>query len=136
MDITLTTELFWLVATVTMTALFWVPYIVDRMAQHSVLQALWDPLGVTDTTSAWAIRMRRAHQNAIENLAVFAPLVLVLHATGISTPATATACVVYFYARAVHFVVFTFKIPVLRVVTFAVGFGAQMVLALTLLGVF
>ena len=80
--------------------------------------------------------MRRAHQNAIENLAVFAPLVLVLHATGISTPATATACVVYFYARAVHFVVFTFKIPVLRVVTFAFGFGAQMALALSLLGAF
>lgn len=92
-------------------------------------------LGITETKVARAHRMMRAHENAIENLAVFAPLVLVLHAVGISTEATVSACMVYFFARAVHYVIFTFKVPLLRVVTFLTGFGAQMVLVFTLFGV-
>lgn len=134
MEIKLTTELFCLVATVTMTALFWVPYILNRLLEQGIPNALWDPEGRTETKHAWAERMMRAHDNAIENLAIFAPLVLTAHVMGVSTHATETACMVYFYARLAHYLVFTFKVPVLRVVTFLTGFGAQMVLALTLLG--
>ena len=134
MDGKLTTELFWLVATVTMTALFWVPYILNRVLEQGGLPAIWDPLGITATKVAWADRMMRAHNNAVENLAIFAPLVLVLHTMGISTAATAAACMVYFYARLAHYLVFTFKVPVLRIAAFVAGFCAQMVLALTLLG--
>jgi len=42
---------------------------------------------------------------------------------------------VYFVARAAHFVIYTFAIPLFRTVAFMVGFAAQMVLVLTLLGV-
>jgi uncharacterized MAPEG superfamily protein len=77
----------------------------------------------------------RAHENAVENLVIFAPLVLTLHAVGISTDTTVAASAVYFAARAAHYLVFTFGIPLLRVLTFATGVGAQMVLGLVLLGV-
>ena len=130
-----TAELFWLAATATMTALFWVPYILNRIVEHGGLPALWDPDGITETKVAWADRMMRAHNNAIENLVVFAALVLVLHVAGISTGATATACMVYFFARAAHYLIFTFRVPLLRVVAFLTGFGAQMVLALSFFGV-
>jgi uncharacterized MAPEG superfamily protein len=78
--------------------------------------------------------MMHAHQNAVENLVIFAPLVLALQMAGISSSTTVTACVVYFFARLAHYVVFTLGIPVVRVLTFAVGVAAQITLALTPLG--
>ena len=77
--------------------------------------------------------MMRAHKNAIENLMIFAPLVIVVQQFNLATDATAIAAMVCFYARLVHFAVFTLAIPVLRVVSFLVGFGAQMVLVAALL---
>lgn len=124
----LSPELYWLVLTALMTSLMWVPYIINRIAENGARNALLDPQGRTETRVPWADRMMRAHRNAIENLATFAPLVLVLDVTGISTYATATASAVFFLARAAHFLIYTLGIPVLRTLAFAVGFVAQMVL--------
>ena len=134
MPTTLSPELYWLVLTTVMTGLFWIPYLLERINSHGLGNAVWDPLGTTDTDAPWARRMMRAHRNAVENLVIFAPLALTVHVTGSGTAATATACLVYFGARATHYVVYTLAVPVLRVVAFAVGVGAQMVLALNLLG--
>ena len=135
MNPVLTPELYWLVLTTVMSGLFWIPYILQRILENGALPALLDPQGLTHMHAAWAQRMMRAHQNAVENLAIFAPLVLVLHVTGANTALTATACMVYLVARAAHFVIYTFAIPLFRTVVFLVGFGAQVVLALTLLGI-
>ena len=128
MSDTLSTEVYWLALTLFMTAIMWVPYILNRLVEQGVFNALWDPRGVTATRNAWAERMMRAHENAVENLVVFAPLVLLIESTQLNSPLTATACMVYFFARLAHFLVFTFGVPVLRVLTFAVGFGVQMIL--------
>ena len=132
MNATLTPELLWLAATVTMTALMWVPYILNRMKERGVWTALWDPQGETRADAQWADRMMRAHRNAVENLVVFAPLVLALHAVEISTAATAAASTIYFFARAAHYVIFTLGLPLFRVVAFLIGFACQMVLAAAL----
>jgi uncharacterized MAPEG superfamily protein len=134
---TLPPELYWLTLTTLMTALFWVPYIINWMIEQGVVKAVWDPDDYDHSRpqAAWAMRMHQAHGNAVENLVIFAPLVLTLHALDISSDATVTACAVYFWARAAHFLVFTFAVPLLRVLTFATAFGAQMVLGLVLLGV-
>lgn len=129
-----TPELSWLVLTCIMTGLFWVPYILPRIVENGFWTALWDPQGLTHTSAPWAKRMMRAHQNAVENLTIFAPLVLAVQLTGSSNSMTATACLIYFVARAAHVVVYTLAIPVLRTFAFLAGFGAQAVLALTLLG--
>ena len=131
----MTTELFWLLATITMTAVIWVPYILNRLIEQGIFNGLWDPQGITKTNFPWAERMMRAHENAVENLIIFVPLVLMVHMTGTSTAATTSACMIYFFARLAHLIVFTLAIPLLRVVTFLVGFYAQMVLALTLFGI-
>jgi uncharacterized MAPEG superfamily protein len=73
-----------------------------------------------------------AHANAIENLLIFAILVFTLKAMGISNANTALAAMVYFFARLVHAVVYTMGIPVARTLAFAVGFFAQVVLALAI----
>lgn len=135
MNPVLTPELYWLVLTTVMTGLFWIPYILQRILENGALQALLDPQGLTHMNAPWAQRMMRAHQNAVENLVIFAPLVLALHATGANTSVTTTACIVYFFARAAHFFIYTLAIPLFRTVAFIAGFAAQMVLALTLLGI-
>ena len=132
---TLTTELFWLTLTVAMTALMWVPYILNRLVEQGPGKALWDPMGDKFTHVAWARRMMQAHQNAIENLAIFAPLVLILHVTNMNSAYTSLACAVYFYARVAHYLVYSFGIPALRTPIFAIGFAAQLVLILTLLNI-
>jgi uncharacterized MAPEG superfamily protein len=47
---------------------------------------------------------------------------------------TALACMVYFWSRVAHFVVYTFGIPLLRTLAFAAAFASQVVLALVALG--
>jgi uncharacterized MAPEG superfamily protein len=75
-----------------------------------------------------------AHGNAVENLVIFAPLILMAHALDISTALTETAAVLYFVSRVAHTIMFTFRVPVLRIVAFFGGFIAQMMMVFTLLG--
>jgi uncharacterized MAPEG superfamily protein len=125
-------ELFWLTLTTAMTGLFWLPYILDRIIVRGLMGAMANPSPSAAPQSRWADRQMRAHTNAVENLAVFAPLVLTVNALGISSGTTATACAVYFWARLAHFLVFTVGIPVVRTLSFAVGFAAQAVLVLAI----
>jgi uncharacterized MAPEG superfamily protein len=71
----------------------------------------------------------KAHFNAVENLVVFAALVLAAHALGVTKSAIATATIVYFWARLVHVIAYTFAMPWVRTLAFAVGFFAQAVIA-------
>lgn len=130
----MTTELYWLTLSTLLTALLWIPYILNRLAEQGLLKALRDPEGVTSSRVGWARRLMAAHANAVENLVVFATLVLVAHAAGISSPLTVQAGMLYFFARLAHAVVFTLRIPVLRIVAFLAGFGAQMMMVISLLG--
>lgn len=131
----MTTELYWLVLTALMTALFWVPYILDRIATQGFINAVSYPTGNVPPQSAWAVRAKKAHYNAIEGLAVFAPLVLALHVLGLSTGLTASAAAAYFFARLVHYFVYLAAIPVARTLAFAVGWAATVVIGLTVLGI-
>jgi uncharacterized MAPEG superfamily protein len=127
-------ELMYLVWVTTLTALMWVPYILDRL----LVWGLMDTVGYPDNPtpqSPWARRMKAAHANAIENLVVFAALVLAAQAAGISNSATVMACVVYFWARLVHFLAYTFRLPWVRTIAFTVGFFAQMTLAWQILAI-
>lgn len=126
-------EGFWLTATLAMTAAFWIPYIANRMIERGVFSALWDPHGETHATAQWADRMMRAHKNAIENLCVFAPLVILAILFERLSSNTAIATEVYFFARLGHFIVFSAGLPVVRVLLFLVGFGCQCVLVSAIL---
>ena len=130
----MTTELYWLTLTALLTALLWVPYILNRISVQGLMGAMSYPTADTPDDAPWAQRAKKAHYNAAENLVVFAPLVLVLHATGTATAMTATLAAVYFFARLVHYVVYLAGIPVVRTLSFAVGWFAQIGIALAILG--
>jgi uncharacterized MAPEG superfamily protein len=127
-------ELLWLTLTVILTGVMWVPYILDRIVVRGLMGAMANPARNDKPQSPWAQRLYFAHTNAVENLIIFAPLVLILDAQGYSTEGTVIACAVYFWARLAHAVVYTMGVPVLRTLAFAVGFVAQVTLALAVFG--
>ena len=130
----MTKELMWLTLTVILTGLLWVPYILDRIKVRGLKVTLGNPSRRDKPQSEWAQRLYFAHTNAVDNLVIFAPLVLMLDALGHSTRMTVIACAVYFWARLAHAIVYALGIPVARTLAFAVGFGAQVVLALAVFG--
>jgi uncharacterized MAPEG superfamily protein len=125
------TELYYLTLVSALTALLWVPYILNRIAVRGLIKAV----GYSDETphSPWAQRMMKAHANAVENLVVFAALVLVADAAGTTNATITGACMVYFWARVVHALTYTLAIPWVRTLSFALGFFAQATIATQLL---
>jgi uncharacterized MAPEG superfamily protein len=128
----MTGELFWLTLTAAMTGLLWVPYILDRMQVRGFMGAMANPSPGDKPQSAWAQRMIAAHYNAVENLAVFAPLVLIAHVLNVHSGATVFACALYFWSRLAHAAVYTAGIPVLRTLAFAGGFVGQVILVMAI----
>jgi len=126
------TELVYLVCVTLLTALMWIPYILDRLAVRGIPDTMGYPQS-PKPQSAWAQRMLKAHANAVENLVIFATLVLVANAAGVSNSTTVLACMIYFWARVVHYLAYTFGLPWIRTLAFAAGFVGQMMLALQLL---
>jgi len=127
-----TVELKYLVLVSAFTALMWIPYILNVIGVRGLLDAVGYPENPTPI-APWAQRMKAAHYNAVENLVVFAALVLAADAAGVHGGALATACVIYFWARVVHYFAYTFKIAWVRTLAFAVGFLCQMTFAWKLL---
>ena len=125
----MTMELMWLTLTIILTGVLWIPYVVDRIMIKGVMGAMANPSRNDPPQSPWAQRLYFAHTNAVENLIVFAPLVLILDTQGM-----AITCAVYFWARLAHAVVYVMGIPVLRTLAFTVGFLAQAALVLAVFG--
>jgi uncharacterized MAPEG superfamily protein len=127
-------ELMWLTLTVILTGLLWVPYILDRAMVRGLMGAMANPSRKDKPQAAWAQRLYFAHTNAVENLVIFAPLVLILDSMGHSTESTVIACAVYFWARLAHAIIYALGIAVLRTLAFTVGFLAQVALVLAVFG--
>ncbi len=124
----MTTELSYLVLVTTLTAVMWIPYILNMIAVRGITDAVGYPEN-PKPLAPWAAKMKAAHANAVENLVVFAALVLTAHAVSVSNEATVAACQVYFWARFVHWLAYTLAVPWVRTIAFVVGFGCQMTLA-------
>lgn len=128
----MTTELTMLTWVAALNAVMWIPYILNTI----MVRGLVDAVGYQDQPkplAGWATKMKAAHYNAVENLVVFAALVLVADAAGISNDTTVMACTVYFWARLVHLVSYTMAIPWVRTLAFAVGWVCQIAIILQLL---
>ena len=128
----MTSEMMNLTWVITLSAVMWIPYIVNTI----MVRGLTDAVGYPDNPqplAPWAERMKKAHYNAVENLVMFAALVLMLNALGISNATTVMACNIYFWARLAHFVVYSAGVPWLRTLSFAVAWLCIAVLILQLL---
>jgi uncharacterized MAPEG superfamily protein len=122
------TEIAYLVYVAALTGLLWVPYVLDRFVTRGIAQTVGYP-AQPKPQSPWAEGLMKAHRNAVENLAVFAALVLAAQAAGVSNGVTAAAAVLYFWARVVHVLAYTFGVPWVRTLGFLAGFAAQAMVA-------
>jgi uncharacterized MAPEG superfamily protein len=127
-------ELLWLTLTVLLTGVLWIPYVIDRIMVRGLMGAMANPSRDDKPQSPWAQRLYFAHTNAVDNLVVFAPLVLILDNMGHSTQSTIIACAVYFWARLAHAIIYALGIPVLRTLAFTVGVLVQAALVLAVFG--
>ena len=121
-------ELHYLTWVTVFTALMWIPYILNMIMVRGLLDAVGYPEN-PEPMAPWAERMKAAHYNAVENLVVFAALVLIAHAVGIHNEATVVAAAVYFWTRVIHLIAYTFRIPWVRTLAFVVGFACQITFA-------
>ena len=74
-------------------------------------------------------RLQRLTANMQENLVMFAVVVLVARAAGISNETTAMAASVFFYARVAHAIIYAFGWPAIRPLFYFIGLGATLVIA-------
>lgn len=128
----MTIELNYLTLVAFLTGIMWIPYILNLISVRGLTEAVGYPEN-PKPLSAWASRMKAAHANAVENLVVFAALVLVIENANLNNEITALACAIYFWARLVHVAVYTARIPWARTLAFAVAFGCQFTLAVQIL---
>jgi len=126
-------ELYWLTLTAAMTGLLWIPYVLDRIMVRGTMGAMANPSPNDKPQSVWADRMNAAHANTVENLVVFATLVLTAQALNIHSGETIFACALFFWCRLIYVAVYTAGIPVVRTLAFAGGFVGQVILALAIL---
>lgn len=131
---TISNELLYTTLTALFTGVMWVPIIVNRLAEMGPWKALSNPEPDVRPHADWAYRLANAHRNAIENLVVFAPLAIMVHVLQLGTAGTAMAAAIFFFARVAHAVIYTFGVPLLRTIAFAIGFFCQVFLAGRILG--
>lgn len=124
----MTTEIEYLGWVGILTLLIRVPWMINKVTVRGLGKVTGYPKESVPL-SPWAHRVWVAHEDAFQNLVVFAALVVALHLLGESNAWTRGAAAAYFWARLVHFLVYAFGIPGVKTVAFLTAIGAQLVLA-------
>lgn len=77
-------------------------------------------------------RARRAHLNMIENLVLFAALVLIAAVAGKANAATATGAAIFFWGRLAHVIIYLIGIPWLRTLAWLASVIGMIMIAVQL----
>jgi len=128
-------ELAYLLLTAVLTASLWIPVVIGYVKTRGPLTADSYRVAPTDALPAWVNRANRAHQNAVENFAPFAAVVLAGQALGVHTSLTVACAAVFFWARLAHAVVHIsgFGLFRARTLLFTIAWIAFLVDAIALL---
>ena len=81
----------------------------------------------------WPGRARRAHLNMLENMVVFATLVLIAAVAGKANATTAMGAMIFFWARLAYAVIYLIGLPWLRTLAWAVSVIGMVMIAWVLL---
>jgi len=128
------TEVDYLILVTLFSATMWIPYIINRILEMGLWKALKQPQAEEPPKALWAKRAVRAHMNAIENLVIFAPLVLAIAHLGLQSEATTALCFYFFVLRVAHYFSYLFAIPLARTLLFVLGWMIQINLGWIVLG--
>ena len=128
-------EIYWLTLTVVMTSLLWIPQILNSLLKSVPKKAFLYPDAAAEHYSDWAQRSKAAHNNAVQNLVIFAPLIILLILLDLENDLTALAAKFYFMSRILHYILHVLAIPLLRTVAFLIGFACQLVIRISILSI-
>lgn len=83
--------------------------------------------------TGWAGRAKRAHLNMIENLVLFAVLVLIAEVAGRDNAMTALGAAIFFWSRLAYAVIYVAGLPWVRTVAWFASVIGMVLIALQLL---
>ncbi len=129
------TEFGWLAITGVLMLLTSLPYVMDRIATAGFGRAFGNPQDNKIPQSAWAARLKAAHYNCVENMVVFGPVCVAVVVAGLTSEMTAIAAAAFCISRIAYVIIYMLGIPVLRTLSFLVGWLATAYLLLVLLEV-
>lgn len=125
----MTDDLTYLTWTAVLCLILWIPYIAGTVAKYGLLSPEEYKTPLEREHPDWLRRCNRAHVNLVENLPAFAALVLVAHVSGEASSVTATAAMIFFWARVVHAVGYIGGFPYVRTLCFSIGAFASLAIA-------
>ncbi len=103
--------------------------VLGAMQQAGLPALLGNREGFPEITG-WAGRAQRAHRNMIENLVLFAALVLAAAIAGRTNGQTLLGAQIFVWARLAYAVIYVIGLPLLRTVSWAVSvIGMAMIAA-------
>jgi uncharacterized MAPEG superfamily protein len=114
-------------------AVMWIPYVLARIQAWGVIAAVGYPES-PPAVPKWSERAQRAHVNMVENLVPLAALVLVGHQVGADPTTMAWGAALFFWARVVHWIVYTAGVPWARTLTFALAWAGIMIALFGVIG--
>jgi uncharacterized MAPEG superfamily protein len=116
----MTTELTLLVWSIALTVVQMLIAVAGHTQQVGLPALAGNREGI-EAPAGWAGRARCAHLNMIENLVLFAGLVLVAHAAGIGSSMTVLGTQLFFWGRLAYAVIYLAGLPWLRTASWAVS---------------
>jgi uncharacterized MAPEG superfamily protein len=131
MPLELSTELHLLVWATALCAVQMVVAVAGATLQVGLPRLAGNREGLPDLTG-WAGRAQRAHGNMLENLVLFAALVLAAHAAGVTNGVTVLGAQLFFWARLVYAIVYVIGIPWMRTGIWAVSVAGLVLIFLQL----
>lgn len=112
------------------TVLMWVPYIIARLAVWGLKDFVTNyPQGFPATEPEpplWAQRAKRAHLNMVETLPAFIAVVIAAAflPDRVDGDFVGHWAMIFYYARVVHYIVYSLGIPFLRTPSYLVSWAA------------
>ena len=127
----MTTELTLLIWSAVLTVVLAVIAVLGAMLQVGLPTLAGNREGMPEI-GGWAGRAARAHRNMLENLVLFAILVLVAKAINISNAMTVLGAQLFFWGRLGHAVIYLIGIPWLRTAAWALSIFGLVLIVLQL----
>lgn len=94
--------------------------VIGAMQQVGLPALLGNREGMAEITG-WAGRAQRAHRNMVENLVLFAALVLVAVAAGRTNAMTLLGAQIFVWARLAYAIIYVLGLPLLRTLSWFVS---------------
>jgi len=113
-------EMFWLGMSILLSLVIWLPYTALYGGIGGFRDGTINP-PPHDKLPAWAQRLHRSHINLLESLVPLVALVLMLKVMGKVDGSTATAAMLFFFARVVHAITYALGVPWVRPILFTIG---------------